>query len=107
MRSPVALRALVAASASTIVFGAGVANAAPSGGWTPTAWLGEAAVVAFAFALPALLAGSYLLARRVLVGMRNHPVLSIAAVGLVVAAAAALFVGDIPGAVKLAGIAGG
>lgn len=107
MRSPVALRLMVTASASAIVFGAGVAAAAPSGGWMPTAWLGEAAVVAFAFALPALLAGSYLLAKRVLAGMRAHLGLTIAGLGLVLAAAAALYIGDVPGAVKIAGIAGG
>lgn len=107
MRSPVALRVLVTASASAMVFGAGVAAAAPSSGWTPTAWLGEAAVVAFAFALPALLAGSYLLAKRVLAGMRDHLGLTIAAAGLVIAAVAALYIGDVPGAVKIAGIAGG
>lgn len=106
MRCPVAFSVFGLATVAALFAGAQPAGAGPSTVWTATSWLGEAAVVAFAFALPALMAGAYLLVRRVWAGVRSHVGLSIAAVSLLLAAAVVFLGFEIPGTVKLLGMAG-
>ena len=90
----------------SVMLSSSVALSAPSVTLMPTSWLGEAASVAFAFALPALAAGAYLASRRLLQEVRDHPGLSLGAAGLITAGAMALFGFDIPGAARVFGIGG-
>lgn len=55
----------------------------------PQSFLGEAAVVALAFSLPALVAGAYLVMERLWVGLQRRIGIVTAAVGLIALAAVA------------------
>lgn len=92
--------------AAVLVVASDQAIAAQSVTWMPTSWFGEAAVVALAFALPALAAGAYLLAKRIWRDMRSHPGLSLGAAGIVMAAILALLSLESPGAARMFGIGG-
>ncbi len=68
---------------------AGGVQAAPAGTFMPQSFLGEAAAVAFAFSLPALVAGIYLVMERLWVGIQRRVGMAVAAVGLVAIGAVA------------------
>lgn len=65
------------------VLGGTPAWASPAGTFMPQSFLGEAAVVAFAFSLPALVAGAYLVMERLWVGLQRRIGIATAAVGLI------------------------
>lgn len=65
------------------VLAVGSAQAAPGGTFMPQSFFGEAAVVALAFSLPALVAGAYLVMERLWVGLQRRIGIVTAAVGLI------------------------
>ena len=96
---------------ASILAGTAMVSGAPSAmaasvGVLPASFIGEAAVVAFAFTLPALTAAVYLLVQRIWQALRSH--LVIALVTLTAAGGVALIaIGmDLQGAGRMLGFAG-